>query len=229
MAGVMVLLAIMMIFSTIAFQSWEEVLRRDNEAEMMFRAQEIVRAIQRYRADRGNSPGKLEDLLEPGSKAQYFIRHRYVDALTEDGKWGLLYAGPGGQVIDPNAELFQESALDIFGSEALSGKTSNLSRDQREALQRRQAAGRRHVKWDPFRTKSKNMFEKDEESMAGGKVLQGLPIAGVKSLSQDLPFRVYKGNSFYTDWHFTFMDLEKGLAGGRNRQQQQQQQQQPRP
>ena len=49
MAGLMASIAIMMIFSTVAFQAWEDVLHRDNEAEMLFRAQDIVRAIQRFR------------------------------------------------------------------------------------------------------------------------------------------------------------------------------------
>ena len=51
MAGVVAMLAVSLIWSAIAFQAWIDVLRRDNEAEMIFRAEEIVRAIQRYRRD----------------------------------------------------------------------------------------------------------------------------------------------------------------------------------
>ena len=49
MAGLMCLIAIKLIFATMVFQAWEDVLQRDKEAEMIFRGQEIARAIQRYR------------------------------------------------------------------------------------------------------------------------------------------------------------------------------------
>ncbi len=102
MVGVVAMLAIMLILSTVATQKWEDVLQRENEAEMMFRAEEIVRAISRYQQDQGHLPTKLEDLLDPGKKGQYFIRRLYDDPLVKDGKWGLLYAAPGGGLYDPS-------------------------------------------------------------------------------------------------------------------------------
>ena len=48
--GLVAAVAILMISFLLATESWIDVLRRDNEKEMMFRAQEIVRALQRYLA-----------------------------------------------------------------------------------------------------------------------------------------------------------------------------------
>ena len=46
----------------------------------------------------------------------------------------------------------------------------------------------------------------------------GLPIAGVKSLSEDRPFRVYNGLTDYAQWLFTYFDLEvQRLPGQGNR------------
>ena len=45
MVGLVAMVAIMMILSGQAVQEWTDVLRRDNEAEMMFRAQEILSLI----------------------------------------------------------------------------------------------------------------------------------------------------------------------------------------
>jgi hypothetical protein len=71
---------------------------------MMFRAQEIARAIVKYRGDRANQPlTELKLLMEQGSKGQYFLRRLYDDPLVKDGKWGLLYQGPNNSIIDPNA------------------------------------------------------------------------------------------------------------------------------
>ena len=126
MAGLMAAVAIMMIFSTMAFQAWSEVLRRDNEAEMMFRAQDLVRAIQRYRRDHGGmGPEKLEQLLEPGPKRQYYARQVWTDPLVPDGKWGLLYFGPGGALVDPSNELQGGGLGGGLGQQGAGGQSGN--------------------------------------------------------------------------------------------------------
>ena len=84
------MIAISLIWSAVAFQAWIDVLRRDNEAEMIFRAEEIVRAIQRYRRDHGGHGAAQAErparaLAQQGS---YYIRREYDDPLVTDGKWG---------------------------------------------------------------------------------------------------------------------------------------------
>ncbi len=113
MVGLVFFLAVLLILSAVAVQEFSQILRRDNEAEMIFRAQEIVRALVRYQKDRGTHPTELEMLHEPGHKNQRFIRRMYDDPLTKDGKWGLLYAGPGGGIIDPSRPM--AGAVDIIG------------------------------------------------------------------------------------------------------------------
>jgi len=105
MAAVVAMTAIMAILATVAAQEWSELKRRDDEAEMIFRARDLARAMVRYRLDKGNSQPltELDMLLEPGTKGQYFVRQLWEDPLVKNGKWGLLYQGPGGQVVDPNA------------------------------------------------------------------------------------------------------------------------------
>ncbi len=121
MAGVVAMLAISLIWSAVAFQAWIDVLRRDNEAEMIFRAQEIVRAIQRYRRDHGGQgPLKLKDLLDPSPRLSYYLRREYDDPLVRDGKWGLLHMGPGGTIIDPH-ELAEDGGLGLLGGGPTAG------------------------------------------------------------------------------------------------------------
>jgi type II secretory pathway pseudopilin PulG len=106
MAAVITMIALMSIFSAAAVQEWSEIQRRDNEAEMIFRAEDLTRAIMRYRQDKGATIPltELDLLLEPGNKGQYFVRQLWTDPLVKDGKWGLLYEGPGGQIVDPNSQ-----------------------------------------------------------------------------------------------------------------------------
>ena len=185
MAGVMVGIAIMLIFSTLTFQGWENELRRDNEAEMIFRAEEIVRAIVRFRKDKGALPQKLEDLMEPGQKEQYFLRHLYDDPLVKNGKWGLLYAGPGGAIIDPSVEP-------VAGEGEAGAHDLGFVRERRNR-------------------------ERDREGAlappAEGQVA-GMQIAGVKSLCMDEPFRHYRGLTSYSEWLFTYLDLEMAQVPG---------------
>jgi len=193
MAGLMAAVTIMMIFSMIAFQEWSALLRHENEAEMMFRAQDLVRAIQRYRRDHGGQgPRKLEELMEPGPKAQYYLRHLWTDPLVLDGKWGLLFMGPGGSIVDPSVQpqQGQETGVSInpLGSSA-AGQVAGQATPEN--------AGRIGGVGNP-----------------GNGPQEGLPIAGVKSLATDHPFRVYKGLTEYSQWLFTYLDLEQQQVGG---------------
>jgi len=179
MIAVVVVLAIMLIFSTVATKSWHDVMRREREAEMIFRAQEITRAIAKFRKAHGRLPNALEELMEPGPQGQYFLRRQYEDPLVPDGKWGLLFAAPGGGILDPNAPSTEAQIPEI-------GASSRKPTDPMDAL---------------------------TPGFGGGQPT-GLPIVGVKSLSTDRPFRVYKGQRDYATWQFSIFDLEPQLAGG---------------
>ena len=179
MAGLIAAIAIMLIFSTVAFQAWEDVTRRDKEAEMMFRGGEIARAILRYRKDHnGAGPMTLEQLAEPGPVGQYYLRQLYDDPLVKDGKWGLLYLGPGGEIFDPSAQAQQ--APGTLPPMAGLAQAPNPGQDLARAGQ-------------------------------AANVGIGLPLAGVKSLSTDNPFRVYNGVADYSQWLFTYIDLQTGF------------------
>ncbi len=228
MAGLMAAIAIMMIFSTVAFQAWEDVLRRDNEAEMIFRAEDIVRAIQRYRQDNGGlSPERIEDLMEPGPKGNYYLRKLYNEPLSRDGKWGLLYVGPGGAMVDPNAGVDPTTGLPGLNQTGLQGGLNNSGGLHNtggmnnpgglQGLNNQGGLGNKGgQQGSSFSSGGLRGFGGSafEESVAGGKLLAGLRIAGVKSLATDPAFRVYKGFTEYSQWLFSYFDLEVAQVPG---------------
>ena len=55
--------------------------------------------------------------------------------------------------------------------------------------------------------------------LRGGGEQTGLPIAGVKSLADDSPFRYYKGLTEYNQWLFSYFDLEGAGQPGQGGQQ----------
>jgi type II secretory pathway pseudopilin PulG len=220
MAGLMAAVAILMIFSAVAFQAWTEVLRRDNEAEMMFRAQDLVRAIQRYRKDHGGlGPEKLEDLMEPGPRGQYYLRRLYTDPLVPDGKWGLLYMGPGGAIIDPSAEPAEGGLAAGLGgglgsgTDRLGGGTPGASKQPGQ----RKAPGARRLDPGSRQGARGGQLGGIGNPQTGSGEMAGLRIAGVKSLSEDTPFRVYNGLTEYSQWQFTYLDLEQQKLPGQGR------------
>ena len=193
MVGLVAAITIMLLFSTVTFQAWEDVIRRDREAEMIFRAKEITRGIMRYRKDHGGmGPLTLEQLAEPGPQGQYYVRQLYDDPLVKDGKWGLLYIGPGGTIIDPSAQPQNPQGLPTMAQGFDGGRPPGTGQGQ--------------------------------GGFAGGTTSGGIgmPIAGVKTLSTDDPFRMYNGVADYSQWQFTYIDLETGFAskapGGRGMQ-----------
>jgi hypothetical protein len=220
MAGVVAMLAVSLVWSAVAFQAWIDVLRRDNEAEMIFRAEEIVRAIQRYRRDHGGQgPLKLELLLEPSPKRYYYLRRDYDDPLVPGGKWGLLYMGPGGTIIDPTEQQNQlPGQQGTLGGNTQATGASGTSLDQ--ALNKQQVSGQIPT---PGLGQDVAGSQTGSAGLLGGVGNRdrgegaGLPIGGVKSLSDDDPFRVYKGESDYSKWLFTYLDLQGPVGASKGR------------
>ena len=192
MVAIMAALAIMMILSAVAVREWSQVVRRDNEAEMMFRAQDLVRGLRRFQRDKGRLPNDLKELSEPGSKGQYFVRQVWKDPLVKGGKWQLLFAGPQGGLLDPSLTPpgggeGQTQPGSVFSPQP-SGGPQPVGGSQPPSLGAPGALGE----------------------------VSGLPIAGVKTKCTEEPFRIYKQKTEYSEWIFSVFDLDTqaGAAPG---------------
>ena len=180
MAGI----AIAMILSTVAVQAWTDVSRRDKEAEMIFRAQDITRALKRFQLEKGKLPTELKELMEPGNKGQYFLRRLWKDPLVKGGQWQYLYAGPAGGLLDPTAPNVP-GAPPAGGLPQPGQAPTGLQGNEPPA----------------FPPIGKKLGD-------GASDVTGLPIAGVKSRCTDHPFRRYRDKTAYSEWTFSIFDLE---------------------
>src|SRR2546428_2554251 len=127
---VMVVMTVAVIALTAAVQAWSTTWRRDNEEELIFRANQYVDAIIAYRKEHGGQfPLNLEDLHKPGPRRYRYIRKLYKDPIAKDHKWGLLYLMPGGQgVYDPKAaQKAQEKAAKECGYESPTAGTGAMA------------------------------------------------------------------------------------------------------
>lgn len=86
LVGLMVAVMVVNIALAVAATSAVTVHRRAQEAELIWRGQQIVRAIDCYRAgDAGEPLEKLEQLVEADC-----LRRVYADPIAEEGAWRIL-------------------------------------------------------------------------------------------------------------------------------------------
>ena len=77
-----------------ALPLWSGQIRRDKEAELVFRGLQYAEAIRVFQRRYGRPPARLEELIEVRPRS---IRQLWKDPMTEDGKWVVLVANPQGQ------------------------------------------------------------------------------------------------------------------------------------
>lgn len=73
-------------------RSWRTVMQREQEAELLFRGNQIRKGIESYYKAGNNYPAELADLLkDPRSLAvRRHLRKPYPDPFARDGKWALI-------------------------------------------------------------------------------------------------------------------------------------------
>lgn len=86
LAALMVAIGVMSIMLAIALTVWSRVAQREREEELIFRGNQYVIAIDRFYRKFNRLPLKLEEL----SKTRC-IRKLYLDPMTKDGEWELIY------------------------------------------------------------------------------------------------------------------------------------------
>jgi type II secretory pathway pseudopilin PulG len=96
MAALLVALGVMLVLMTAALPAWRFQARREKEAELVFRGEQIARGIYLYQ--RKNGPGAFPPNLDVLLQGR-FIRKKYKDPMTKDGEFQMLLAG-----VNPQAQ-----------------------------------------------------------------------------------------------------------------------------
>ena len=87
--AILLMMALMIIAATYEAPRVVQQLKRDREEEMIHRGTEYARAIKKYYKKMGSYPATLEQLENTNNIR--FLRKRYKDPLSKDGKWTLLH------------------------------------------------------------------------------------------------------------------------------------------
>lgn len=108
--------------------------RREREDQMIWRGNQIVRAIRIYYRRTGRYPQDLE-ALQKGLVNIHFVRSEaLVDPMNKDadGKWRFIYTNPTGQIIGSvhYATMQQMALLDMYGGKIPGMKSGDSDSDQ---------------------------------------------------------------------------------------------------
>src|SRR5271165_1189220 len=122
--AVLLMMAFMIIAASIEAPQMVQQLKRDREEEMIHRGTEYARAVKKYYKKFGRYPANLEQL--DNTNQIRFLRKRYKDPLTKDGKWKLLNYGDIQTLLNPNAPGTPAAALGAQGQGAF-GQASAIS------------------------------------------------------------------------------------------------------
>jgi len=155
--AILLMMALMIIVATYyTAPRLVQQIKRDREAEMIHRGTEYARAIKKFYKKNNRYPATLDDL----DKGQIrFLRRRYKDPLTKDGKWKLLNYGDIATLLNaaapgtPAAALGAQSGSLTPGGALISGVPaptsgnfgssgnlgSSLQQLQQQILQQQQA------------------------------------------------------------------------------------------
>lgn len=124
MVALLVAMSIMAVMLGVALPVWQTVIRREREAELVFRGEQYVQAIRLFqRRYAGTLPPSVDVLVE-----QKFLRRRYQDPVTRSD-FRLLYAEAGAKTAVEGAKEPGQAATSparggIIGVVSTSSNTS---------------------------------------------------------------------------------------------------------
>ena len=109
----MVGVAILLIFSTVALQSWSMTFKRDNEEELIFRGKQIAMAIRMFQKYNGRYPTDIKELYEKTGQGggAYVLRRPFKDPMTPAGEWGYVYLSPQGGALTSSGIIENQQAV----------------------------------------------------------------------------------------------------------------------
>src|SRR5664279_2127920 len=110
--AILLMMALMIIAATIVAPRMVQQIKRDREEEMIHRGTEYARAIKKFYKKNGRYPAGMDDL----DKGQVrYLRKRFKDPLSKDGKWKLLNYGDIQSLLNTGAPGTPAAALGSQG------------------------------------------------------------------------------------------------------------------
>jgi type II secretory pathway pseudopilin PulG len=207
-------IAVMSIAMGVAVQTVEFQMRREREAELIFRGGQFIEAIRLYKIKYGRYPMQLKEIYEAKPRV---IRKKWKDPITDSENWGIIFLGQEGRQLGQQGR--QLSGPGAPGSATGKGGrpigTHTPFDSGRQGGARNQPGGVRGTgdnstpEIDPQTGLPRSSF-----GDVGADRKMG-PIVGVHSTSCDEAIKIYEGHTTYCEWRFIYREQrQRGGAGG---------------
>jgi type II secretory pathway pseudopilin PulG len=210
MAALLVSIAVMTLLMSVAMPVWRTQAQREKEAELIFRGEQIARAINLYtrKMGGGNFPPTLEVLVQGR-----FLRKLYKDPMTEKGEWDLILAGGGVPGQGGPQQQPQPGRGGRGGPSTGLGAPPSTAGRGISAQPQSPFSGRQGQQppWAP-QGQAPSFGGQPGAGGRGG-------LMGVRSKSKESAFRLYKGSgTHYNEWQFLFSSVSNrpGVPGGQS-------------
>ncbi len=126
LVALVVIVAVMSILVAAALPYWSQVMKRDREAELVFRGLQYAEAIRVFQLRFNRLPNSLDELIEVNPRS---IRRLWKDPMTDSGEWDLVQ----GQLSSSGGVRGRQ----VAGGTAPGGRQE--SEDARQGSNRRRA------------------------------------------------------------------------------------------
>ena len=186
LVALVVITTVMTILVAAAMPMWSQIVKRDREAELVFRGLQYAEAIRVFQLRFQRYPVSLEELLNANPRC---LRQLWKDPMTDSGEWGLVVAqsgrpaGQGRRVRQTRGERMQ--------------RLSQVNQEQEEARQQ----GGLTIGSDPQELAGGSAPGGRASSLSGRQAMG--PIQGVHSRSTELGVRTFMGSEAYNEWQFS--------------------------
>lgn len=190
--GVIILVALLVIFMAVAAPRVRSAIQRDHEIETVHRGQQYIRAVQLYYRRFGHFPPNVDALVD--TNGVRFLRRKYTDPLTGQDDWKPVFFGQNhaplsmgffGQVLNMGAAV--SSSGSPGGSSIIGTPPANA--------------------FDSFgnssSTNGSGSSGQDTSSSPTG-ALGGAGIMGISPPVAKPSIVVYKTKTQYDEWEFVY-------------------------
>jgi len=179
---------VLTILATMALPAWSHQIRREKEAELIFRGLQYAEAIRVFQIRQGRLPVQLRELVEVQPRS---IRQLWKNPITEDGSW-LLLPGAGGQPQPGRPQPGRPQP----------GQPQPDQQTEGQPPRGRQPPGRPGQPGQPTAIRV----------VPGDKNLQPVSIAfmGVASPEGETAVKIFMGSNEIKEWRFT-VDLVRAM------------------
>jgi type II secretory pathway pseudopilin PulG len=197
-------IAVMSIAMGVAVQTVEFQMRREREAELIFRGEQFIEAIRLYKVKYGRYPMQLKEIYEAKPRV---VRKKWKDPITDSEKWGIIFLGQEGR---PGQQGRQRAGPGATGGSAF-GDTNKLPNGPTSKYDGN--SGNRRGQGQGTGT-GLGVGQAGKGPLGTDGVKMG-PIVGVHSTSCDEAIKIYEGRTTYCEWRFIYREQpQQGGAGG---------------